>query len=64
MMSRERQFGGRFFKIHNLNFKIILKKIWVVDNDVTYMGVKKSLRNLLYFGSCTNDKFLDLGSEQ
>jgi hypothetical protein len=35
---------SNFFKIHNLKFQNYSEKN-VVDNDVTYMGVKKSLRN-------------------
>jgi hypothetical protein len=42
-----------FFEIHNLKFQNILKKIWVVDNDVIYMCIenKYSLRPILLFVS-------------
>jgi hypothetical protein len=47
------------FEIDILKLEKIWKKILDVDNDDFYLCGKKE-RNILYFGRCKNDKFLDL----
>jgi hypothetical protein len=52
------------FEIHNLKFRNILKKIWIVYNHVTYVCVKNQYEICCILSCVKIDKFPDLESEQ
>jgi hypothetical protein len=54
-----------FFEIHNLKFQNILKKIWIVDNDESYVDIKNQYEIYCILGcvKMTNFQIWGVNSE-